>query len=47
MKLFSFKLPQKSPHVKEFRSGTWILDQVGFGILELYSGFQIPGFRIP
>ena len=31
-------------------SGTWILDsmpQWDFGVLELYSGFQSPGFRIP
>ena len=33
-----------------FFSGTWILDsmpQWDFGVLELYSGFQSPGFRIP
>ena len=33
-----------------FFSGTWILDSIpqwDFGVLELYSGFQSPVFRIP
>ena len=33
-----------------FFSGTWILDsmpQWDFGVLQLYSGFQSPGFRLP
>ena len=47
MKLFSFKLLQKSPHVKESRSGTCIWIKLDTGFLELYSGFQSPGVRIP
>ena len=36
--------------IRVFFSGTWILDSIpkwNFGVLELYSGFQSPGFRIP
>ena len=46
-----FWIPRRGLRIPVFVSGTWILyskcDLVRFRILELYSGFRIPGLRIP
>ena len=46
-----FWIPRRGLRIPDFVNGTWILDSkcdlVRFRILELYSGFRSPGFRIP